>query len=163
MKAVIADKTIPLTKSNTIWASSSDQQIQLIPRDSEQLLIVTPNKVLTVRCIEINEETKTVTLLYNGQKYQVKLIEPLDDLLKSMGLENALTPKVSDLKAPMPGLVLQVLVEPGQEIKKGDKILILEAMKMENAIKSPADVTVAQVHVKPGTAVDKNQLLITFQ
>jgi biotin carboxyl carrier protein len=80
-----------------------------------------------------------------------------------MGLENALTPKVSDLKAPMPGLVLQILVEPGQEIKKGDKILILEAMKMENAIKAPADAIVAQIHINPGTAVDKNQLLITFQ
>jgi biotin carboxyl carrier protein len=70
---------------------------------------------------------------------------------------------VSDLKAPMPGLVLQILVEPGQEIKKGDKILILEAMKMENAIKAPADAIVAQIHINPGTAVDKNQLLITFQ
>lgn len=163
MKAVIAKNTIALTKSNNVWASSTDHKIQLIPRDSETLLLVTPNKVLTVRCLEVNEETKTVTLLYNGQKYQVKLIEPLDDLLKSMGLENALTPKVSDLKAPMPGLVLQILVEPGQEIKKGDKILILEAMKMENAIKAPADAIVAQIHINPGTAVDKNQLLITFQ
>jgi len=163
MKAVIADNTIELTKTNNVWASSSNHQIQLIPRDSETVLLVTPNKVLTVRCLETNEETKTVTLLYNGLKYEVKLIEPLDDLLKSMGLENALTPKVSDLKAPMPGLVLQILVEPGQEIKKGDKILILEAMKMENAIKAPADAIVAQIHINPGTAVDKNQLLITFQ
>jgi biotin carboxyl carrier protein len=163
MKAVVAENTISLIKSQNVWATSSDHQIKLIPRDSETLLLVTPSKVLTIRCIEINEENKTVTLLYNGQKFQTKLIEPLDDLLKSMGLENALTPKVSDLKAPMPGLVLQVLVEPGQEIKKGDKVLILEAMKMENAIKAPADVTVAQIHIAPGAAVDKNQLLITFQ
>ena len=80
-----------------------------------------------------------------------------------MGLENALTPKISDLKAPMPGLVLQVLVNPGDTVAKGDKILVLEAMKMENAIKSPTDGIISDVFVKQGLAVDKNQLLITFK
>jgi biotin carboxyl carrier protein len=80
-----------------------------------------------------------------------------------MGLENALTPKIANLKAPMPGLVLQVLVNPGDTVAKGDKILVLEAMKMENAIKSPTDGIISDVLAKQGMAVDKNQLLITFK
>jgi biotin carboxyl carrier protein len=80
-----------------------------------------------------------------------------------MGLENALTPKISDMKAPMPGLVLQVLVNAGDTVNKGDKILVLEAMKMENTIKSPTDGIVNGVLVSQGMAVDKNQVLITFK
>jgi biotin carboxyl carrier protein len=59
--------------------------------------------------------------------------------------------------------VLQVLVNPGDQVKKGDKILVLEAMKMENAIKSPTDGIVNDVLVSQGMAVDKNQVLITFK
>jgi biotin carboxyl carrier protein len=62
----------------------------------------------------------------------------------------------------MPGLVLSVLVSAGQEVKKGDKLLVLEAMKMENIIKAGGDGVVAQIMVNQGQAVDKNQTLIEF-
>jgi biotin carboxyl carrier protein len=106
---------------------------------------------------------KTVTILYNNQKYTAKITEPMDELLKSMGLENAMVPKISEIKAPMPGLVLDVLVSVGQTVEMGEKIITLEAMKMENAIKSPTAGTVASVHVTKGQAVDKNFVLIRFE
>jgi biotin carboxyl carrier protein len=93
---------------------------------------------------------------------EVNLKEPLDDLLQSMGLDKLATAKVSSVKAPMPGLVLSVLVSAGQEVKKGDKLLVLEAMKMENIIKAGGDGVVAQIMVNQGQAVDKNQTLIEF-
>ncbi|MDB5143897.1 MAG: gcdC, partial [Mucilaginibacter sp.] len=70
--------------------------------------------------------------------------------------------KVSEIKAPMPGLVLKLFVSEGTEVKKGDNLFILEAMKMENIIKSPADVTVKTVKIKPGDKVEKGQVLLTF-
>ena len=70
--------------------------------------------------------------------------------------------KAADLKAPMPGLVVEVSVSEGQEIKKGDKLVVLEAMKMENILKSPADGVVKKVNVKKGNTVEKNEVLILF-
>ncbi len=87
----------------------------------------------------------------------------MDELLKSMGLENAMVAKISEVKAPMPGLVLDVLVTVGQTVEMGEKILTLEAMKMENAIKSPTAGTIASIHVSKGQAVDKNFVLIRFE
>ena len=105
---------------------------------------------------------KKITLLHEGQKIHLSLAEPMDELLKSMGLEGALTPKINDLKAPMPGLVLDIVIKAGDMVSKGDTLLILEAMKMENAIKAPADLKIKEIHTETGSAVDKNQVLITF-
>jgi biotin carboxyl carrier protein len=60
----------------------------------------------------------------------------------------------------MPGLVLKVLVEEGKEFKKGDNLLILEAMKMENILKAPADGKVKSIKIKPGDKVEKNEILL---
>ena len=62
----------------------------------------------------------------------------------------------------MPGMVLNILVAEGQQVKKGDSLLVLEAMKMENVLKSPTDGVIKKVVATKGTAVEKNQLLIQF-
>lgn len=162
MKVRYRDQQVELQKNDGFYLSDKTKGIELVQHDEETLFLVTPSKVLTVRCLEINKAEKSVTLLHNGSRITVSITEPLDELLKSMGLEDALTPKINDLKAPMPGLVLDVLVNPGDTVKKGDTLLILEAMKMENAIKSPADLTIKEVHTTKSSAVDKNEVLITF-
>jgi biotin carboxyl carrier protein len=163
MKVKILDKQISLVNENNIWMENPSKSLKIVKQNDETLLLITPNKVYTITCLNVNHETKTLTLLYNGNKFNASITEPIDEILKSMGLENALTPKISDMKAPMPGLVLQVLVNAGDTVNKGDKILVLEAMKMENAIKSPTDGIVNGVLVSQGMAVDKNQVLITFK
>jgi biotin carboxyl carrier protein len=163
MKVNILDKQISLVNENNVWMENTSKSLQIVKQNNETLLLITPNKVYTITCLNVNHETKTLTLLYNGNKFNASISEPIDEILKSMGLENALTPKISDMKAPMPGLVLQVLVNAGDTVNKGDKILVLEAMKMENAIKSPTDGIVNDVLVSQGMAVDKNQVLITFK
>lgn len=66
------------------------------------------------------------------------------------------------VKAPMPGNILKVNVKPGDSVKKGAVLCILEAMKMENEIMAPADGTVATVEVTPGTTVATDAVLVTF-
>jgi biotin carboxyl carrier protein len=163
MKVNILDKEISLVNENKVWMENPSKSLQIVKQNDETLLLITPNKVYTITCLSVNHETKTLTLLYNGNKFNASITEPIDEILKSMGLENALIQKISDMKAPMPGLVLQILVNPGDQVNKGDKILVLEAMKMENAIKSPTDGIVNDVLVSQGMAVDKNQVLITFK
>jgi biotin carboxyl carrier protein len=70
--------------------------------------------------------------------------------------------KINEIKAPMPGLVLRIPINEGDSVSKGEGLLVLEAMKMENIIKSPGDVVVSKILVKPGQAVEKNQLLVSF-
>jgi pyruvate carboxylase len=60
----------------------------------------------------------------------------------------------------MPGMVVRVAVQPGQLVKKGEALLALEAMKMETAITAPQDARVAAVHVRPGTSVQAQELLM---
>jgi biotin carboxyl carrier protein len=78
-------------------------------------------------------------------------------------MDSALANKVSEIKAPMPGLVLSVLVTEGQEVSKGDSLLVLEAMKMENVIKSPASGMIKKILINKADKVEKNEILIQFQ
>jgi biotin carboxyl carrier protein len=67
-----------------------------------------------------------------------------------------------DLKAPMPGMIVLIEVKPGQQLKKGDGLLIIEAMKMENEIKAPFDCMVKEIKVQERQAVEKGQVLVVF-
>ncbi|RBL94047.1 biotin/lipoyl-containing protein [Chitinophaga flava] len=113
--------------------------------------------------LKVDKDTKTVTLQINQQTYEVAIEEPIDQLLASMGIKDAMTKKVNDIKAPMPGLVLKVLVTPGQAIHKGDPVLILEAMKMENIFKAASDAVVKEIKVAERTAVEKGEVLIVLE
>jgi biotin carboxyl carrier protein len=105
-------------------------------------------------------KSKKHQLKINGKVVEVQLEDKYDELLKKLGMDAASSQKVGDLKAPMPGLVVNIPVAEGDVIKKGDVLLILEAMKMENALKALADATVKKIMVKTGQAVEKNQVLI---
>ncbi|MBA2421733.1 MAG: acetyl-CoA carboxylase biotin carboxyl carrier protein subunit [Chitinophagales bacterium] len=104
--------------------------------------------------------SKTLIIKVNGTNYNVELKDRYDELLKMMGMEGATIKKVNNIKAPMPGLVLKLIVTEGEEIKKGDSVLILEAMKMENIIKAPGDGKIKSIKVKVKEAVEKNQVLL---
>ena len=72
------------------------------------------------------------------------------------------TGNASDITAPMPGAVLSVAVKEGQQVKKGQILLVFEAMKMENEIVAPRDATIAKIHVSKGAAIDTGTLLVTL-
>lgn len=124
--------------------------------------IISDNRSYNVRLVERNDAEKTMTLLVNNRSFTVELRDRLDDLLEKMGMSAAAGAQLNELKAPMPGLVVQVMAAPGQEVQKGDTLLILEAMKMENVIKAPAPATVKSIHIEQGQTVEKNQILISF-
>lgn len=119
-------------------------------------------KSYTVEVIKADVAEKSFLVSVNGNKYQLNVKDKFDELLKSLGFDDLNAKKVNEIKAPMPGLVLDVRVSVGDTVKKGDSIIVLEAMKMENIIKSPTDGTVSKINVKKGVAVEKNQVLINF-
>ena len=106
---------------------------------------------------------KKYTIKVNNNTYEVAIADALDMLIKSMGIERGRTKVVNAIKAPMPGLILEISVAVGQEVKENDPLLILEAMKMENSFLSPRDGVIKSIAVSVGNAVDKGQLLIEFE
>jgi biotin carboxyl carrier protein len=124
--------------------------------------IIKDNKSYTAELVEADYQAKTFTFKINGIKQTVNAKDRFDLLLDQLGMSDANTQKVNDVKAPMPGLILEIKVQPGQEVKKGDTILILEAMKMENILKSPGDGIVKEIKVQARQNVEKNQVLILF-
>jgi biotin carboxyl carrier protein len=121
------------------------------------------NKSYNVEIVLINRESKELTVKVNGTSYHIQLKDRFDDLLKSLGMESAGKAKLKNLKAPMPGLVLNILVDEGQAVEKDTPLVILEAMKMENVIKSPAAGVVKKISAVKGHAVDKNAVMIEFE
>lgn len=125
--------------------------------------IIKDNQSYNVEVLHVDPEDKSFLIKVNGLKYQMQAKDKYDELLHSLGMDNLSAKKVSDLKAPMPGLVFDIVVNEGQTVKKGDALLILEAMKMENMIKSPTDGVIKSIEIKKGVAVEKNQVLLNFE
>ena len=125
--------------------------------------VIKNHKSYNVEVLKADYEEKAFFIKVNGEQYKFDVKDKFDELLHSLGMDNLTAGKVADVKAPMPGLVLEVSVNSGEEVKKGDALLILEAMKMENVIKSPADGVVKSISINKGDAVEKNQLMLSFE
>ncbi|MCC6690391.1 MAG: acetyl-CoA carboxylase biotin carboxyl carrier protein subunit [Bacteroidia bacterium] len=125
--------------------------------------ILMNNRSFTAAIIKADYAEKNFIIKINNSNYTVQVKDKFDELLKTLGMDNLNSSKVNEIKAPMPGLVLDVRVSEDSVVKKGDAVVVLEAMKMENMLKSPADGIVKKINVKKGTAVEKNQVLIVFQ
>src|SRR5690606_17317990 len=100
-----------------------------LPNSRFHLLI--DKRSYSAEVVSVDYKTKEAIIKVNGSEYQVSLEDENAKLLASIGIELNKVQSVSNLKAPMPGLVLDILVEPGAQLKKGDSLLVLEAMKME--------------------------------
>lgn len=127
------------------------------------LHIIYEHKSYNVEVVSTDAACKKTVVKINGKEYYTTVEDRLDLLLKEMGMEAGLSQVVSAIKAPMPGLVLSIQVAEGQQLQKGDNILVLEAMKMENILKSTTEGIVKHIHVSQGDKVEKGQVLITFQ
>jgi biotin carboxyl carrier protein len=136
--------------------------IDLLNINGQLRHVLYQNKSYNIEVAEFDKEAKQAKIKVNGNIYQVQVTTQLDLLLKQLGMDNLSASKVQQIKAPMPGLVLNVMVKAGDEVKKGDNLLVLEAMKMENIIKSPTDAVVKKVEVAQGDKIEKNAVLVQF-
>ncbi len=106
---------------------------------------------------------KSYTVKIRNNSYKINISNQLDLLIEDMGLSLGQAQVVNDIKAPMPGLILDVNISEGDHVKEGDYLLVLEAMKMENTLTAPRDGVVKAISVKKGQTVEKNQLLIEME
>ncbi len=150
-------------EDNQVKINDQSAALDAIELSDGSLNLIHKGKSWNVRILSADSETKTYRLRINGQTMEVGLSDDMDLLLNRLGFSGMGSKKVNELKAPMPGLVLKVLVEPGQAVKKGDPLLVLEAMKMENILKSPGEAKVKAIKVSAQDKVEKNVVLIEFE
>ncbi|AYL93981.1 biotin/lipoyl-containing protein [Mucilaginibacter celer] len=125
--------------------------------------IIENNRSYNVEVVSFDAGQKVAEIKVNNNIYHITAKDRFDLLLEQLGLSGLSSTKVSEVKAPMPGLVLKIFANKGDAIKKGDNLFVLEAMKMENIIKAPADMgIVQQITIKPGDKVEKGQILMLF-
>lgn len=115
------------------------------------------------KILSSESNSKSQNIEINGENFSVTIKDELDQMLDKMGFSAVAGKQLKEIKAPMPGLVLEINVQEGQEVKEGDKILILVAMKMENSILIQADATIKKIVVKAGQAVEKGQTLVELE
>jgi len=121
------------------------------------------NRSYNAEVMEANYAEKTFKIKLNQHIYTLAAKDRFDLLLEQMGMNSSAKNKVNNIKAPMPGLIWEIKVQIGDTVKAGDVVLVLVAMKMENALKSPGDGVVKNIRVNKGDSVDKNQVLIEFE
>ncbi|SFE77710.1 acetyl-CoA carboxylase biotin carboxyl carrier protein subunit [Flavobacterium xueshanense] len=141
----------------------SVSQLDAVSVETNKFHVLRENTPYQAEIITSDFLQKNYTVKVNNNTYTVAISNPLDILIKEMGFETGLTKQVNFIKAPMPGLILEISVVVGQTVKENDNLIILGAMKMENSFLSPRDGVIKTISVLMGDAVDKGQLLIEFE
>lgn len=159
-------KKFEINVNNTYQFSIDEDQIEelnCVNTIQKKFHIIKNNKAYKAEILQSDFQKKTYTVCINGNSYVVNIKDELDELIKELGIDKNSKQKDSNILAPMPGLILEVKVASGQEVKKGESLLVLEAMKMENIILAPIDGIIQSIKVEKGEAVDKRQLLIEME
>ncbi len=152
-----------LASENALSGDINDSSFDLDIIDTNTgFHVIRDGKGYTIDVISLDRTKKKIELKINHKYYSYEVKDKFDELLEQLGMDASGAGKVAEIKAPMPGLVLEVMVVAGDEVKEDQPLLILEAMKMENVIKSPSENSVKKVSIKKGDSVEKNQILIEF-
>ncbi len=163
-KARIGNKEFDFIWDNTFHkAKWNGENIEIQPSEKKgHFCLKYQNKTYRGEWITFHPESKTATVKINHTEFNITITQPIDALLEKLGMDNGSTKKVKNLKAPMPGLVRQILVNVDEEVTKDMPLLILEAMKMENVIKAQGEGKIKSIQVNQGQAVEKSALLVEF-
>ncbi len=138
-------------------------EIKTIDLNNERLLFSYGNMHHEAELVDMNLQSKKISLRLDGELFEVEIQDSLDLVIDEMGLSNVDTNLSNELKAPMPGQVKEIMVKEGQEIQEGDPLLVLVAMKMENILKSPTSGVISEIKVQAEDIVNKNDVLVCFE
>ncbi len=125
-------------------------------------LLTKGDKVYELYVLSESEDGKEIEIQIKQSYFKVNIQNELDLLLNQLGFKSADLKKVKELKSPMPGKIVKVLVNEGDDILTGQPLIILEAMKMENALQALSEGKVGKIMVENGASVNKNDILIKF-
>lgn len=154
---------VKVNEHNFDFSYDDINSADVIQTGSSDFNIIHGHRSVNARLLESDTGNKKVRIEIEGEFYQIEIRDALDQMLDKMGFNNVTARQMKEIKAPMPGLVVEISVYAGQEIVEGSRLLILEAMKMENSIIIHAPATIKKILVEKGQAVEKNQVLIILE
>lgn len=158
-RAELDDRSFDLTATDEGFSlDEADREISIERVGEGYWSLLVDGESVSAAVEPIADNRYRVTI--NGRMTEVEVKDERAMLLESFGLEAAADAGEAEIRAPMPGLVLDVLVSEGDTVETDDGLLVLEAMKMENELSAPGPGTVVAIHVTEGDAVDKEALLI---
>ena len=130
--------------------------------DQNNYCIVKDGVKYDIDIISTNTKNKSIQVLINGKSFGITLEDEFDKIINKLGFKNKTKNTEKQVKAHMPGLIVKIHVKKGDTIIKGQKLLTLEAMKMENVIKAIDDIKIKNVNIKEGNTVEKNDILFNL-
>lgn len=153
------DKNAP----GDVYVNDKLYQVEMLKELSRNVYSFSVNQKLMTVELDFTEK-RNVFIMYNGLSFEVSVTDStkrmLEKFIKQGGGEKN---GEGMIKAPMPGMVVKIMVAEGDEVQEGDKVVIVEAMKMENALKSPVAGTVKKIHAMESQAVEKDAMLIEIE
>jgi len=158
-------KTYNVKTNGFLFSFSKDEidKADLVELSPVSFSLIKDHCSSNAKLLEANATAKRLTIEIEGETFDIEIKDELDQVLEQMGFGKASIKQVKEIKAPMPGLVLEIAVTDGQEVKEGDKLLILEAMKMENSIIIQTSAIIKKISVSAGQAVEKGQVLLELE
>jgi len=147
-----------------ILINGKPYKVELLKKFKDNVFSFVVNQKLMQVELDITSEN-TISINYNGMIYDIDITDSTRQMLEKFikSSDSAGSQGVTTVKAPMPGMIIKIYVEPGMMVMAGDKLLIVEAMKMENVLKSPVSGKVSKVIAQISSAVDKNAPLIEIE
>ena len=134
-----------------------------INHSKKEIVLSNGSTKFECKILKENSIDQSYIVKINGEISTIRLIKQVEKTIEKLGIQKGSQKNINILKAPMPGLILDVIVKESDLVKKGDPVIILEAMKMENILSSPVDGIVKEVKVKTQQTVEKNNILIRFE
>ena len=128
----------------------------------KEIILSNGSKKYECKILKENLINQSYIVKINGEISTIRLIKQVEKTIEKLGIQKGNQKNINISKAPMPGLILDVIVKESDLVKKGDPVIILEAMKMENILSSPVDGIVKEIKVNPEQTVEKNNILIKF-
>ena len=150
---------IDIQRDGTILVNGEKREVDFLALGPSLYSVITEH---TSHEMVVEERGSLIEVLMRGRLFTSHVLDERTQLMASR--RGGSEPETGEIviKAPMPGLILEIPVAEGQQVTKGQTVVILESMKMQNELKAPRDGTVETIAVKPGQSVEQHKVLVTI-
>ncbi|MEK6553169.1 MAG: acetyl-CoA carboxylase biotin carboxyl carrier protein subunit [Bacteroidota bacterium] len=153
--------SVKINNSSEVEINNRKVPAEISQINNNAYLLRLGNKVFEITAHKLDKDKFGV--LIDGCYFDVLVRTQLQENANDLQKNKNISAKKLNIKAPMPGLLLKLKKNIGDSVKVGEPLLILEAMKMENEIRSPANGIVKEILFKEGQSVEKNSIILTFE